>query len=466
MDPVDAAWYRMDRPRNPAVVTGLLLFEGSIDTETVDRIFSERLLPFTRFQYRVVERGWPWALPYWESDPDFALDRHIHLHSLTPPYSKDRLLDLAGTLASKPLPSDRPPWAAHVITISPSRSALVMRFHHCMADGTASVALADTLLDRPGSETDDRPPRQSLSSLPESASLVERTSSYAVRAVRTGVRSLLQPSRTLRRLPSILDRARVAVESVLTSSEPASPLRRPLTGTRRLSYTSPVEVETLKAIGAPAEATINDVMVTALAGAVRRELLDDELTSSIPPVRAIVPVDLRSATQALELGNAFGLTFLSLPIDETTPMDRLRTAKERMDAIKQSPEASVFFHILGLFGQLPHAVQDLASSFFANKASMVMTNVVGPTNDRTLAGHSVENMVFWVPHPVSLGTGISILSYGGRVSVGVVADAGIGLDPRRLTAGIETELDVLATRAGARDSGEQDTVPAVPYKSG
>lgn len=137
-------------------------------------------------------------------------------------------------------------------------------------------------------------------------------------------------------------------------------------------------------------------------------------------------------------GNLFGL-----PLNEATPAERLRGAKSGMDAIKDSPEARVFLNLLGLFGQLPHAVEDIASFLFARKASLVMTNVTGPPEARTIAGAPVDDIVFWVPHPVSLDVGVSIVSYAGNVSVGVIADSAVDLDPETITTGIARELEAL-----------------------
>jgi WS/DGAT/MGAT family acyltransferase len=207
-----------------------------------------------------------------------------------------------------------------------------------------------------------------------------------------------------------------------------------------------VPLAAIKAVGAPVGATINDVLLAALTGAVRRYLLEQRLGERPVPLHAIVPVDLRPAGRGLELGNAFGLTFLALPVDEETPSARLHATKRQMDAIKRSPEAPVFLSILGLFGQLPRTAQDAASSLFASKATMVMTNVAGPTDRCTLAGHPVEEIVFWVPHPVQLGVGVSLLSYADQATVGVETDAGVVSTPTVLTDYILEEIEALQER--------------------
>ena len=442
LSPIDAAWYRMDRPYNPAVITGLLRLDGPVDRDTVLRIFEKRLLPFERFRYRVVERGWPWALPYWEPDPHFDLRAHVHERGLSES-GRDALLTLVGDLASEPLVPDRPPWNAFVVDEGGMGTSLVVRFHHCMADGTGTIALADHLLDPTGTDAPAGASEPRPSTLPPSASVAGR----ATRALGTGLRSGLEhlgsPLESLRQCPSLAEALGTAVKDVLQPPDPPSPLRGALTGRQRLAYTEPLPLAAIKAVGAPVDATVNDVLLAALTGAVRHYLLDRAPGGALPPLRAIVPVDQRPAERALELGNAFGLTFLSLPVDERSPGARLRATKRNMDALKRSSEAPVFLNILRLFGQLPRVAEDAAASLFAGKASMVMTNVAGPADRRTLGGHPVDDIVFWVPHPVSLGIGMSILSYAGRVTVGVMTDAGVVSTPSTLTDRFRAEFEAL-----------------------
>ncbi|PQJ36474.1 hypothetical protein BSZ35_12905 [Salinibacter sp. 10B] len=444
LSPVDAAWYRMDWPNNPAVITGLLYLDAPVDLETARLVFAERLLDVDRFRSRVVERGLLWSLPYWETDPHFDIAPHVQ--ALRGPGSGDEsdLLDLVGDLASRPLPPDRPLWQAYVIDRGET-SALVIRFHHCMADGTGSVALARHLLD-PVDASASIPSTPAQPSLPRATSLFDRTRRGLWTGLRVGIERFCHPVDTLQHLPTVVEGVGIAAGSVLEPADPPTPLHGALNGTRRLAHTKPFPLADVKAIGRGADATVNDVLVAAVAGALRHYLLDHDTTEALPSLRAIVPVDLRPEGRALELGNAFGLTFLPLPVNETDPAARLRAAKSGMDAIKHSPEAHVFLGILGLFGQLPAWIEDAAADLFASKATAVLTNVTGPTHRHAFAGRTLEGLVFWVPHPVHLGLGISILSYDGGLTVGVMTDGGVVAEPSIIARAIEEEVTALQKR--------------------
>jgi diacylglycerol O-acyltransferase len=165
----------------------------------------------------------------------------------------------------------------------------------------------------------------------------------------------------------------------------------------------------------------------------------------------MVPVDARAPGDA-SFGNGFGLVFLELPTRERTPAARLGAVRERFARVRQSPDAAVTLAVLAAFGLLPGPLEDLGTSFFSRKASLVVTNVRGPTARVQLAGAEVERMVFWVPHPATLGLGVSILSYAGTLRVGVRADAGILVEPAALAAAITAELEAYGLHAEPLDT--------------
>ena len=154
----------------------------------------------------------------------------------------------------------------------------------------------------------------------------------------------------------------------------------------------------------------------------------------------MVPVNLRRPGEANELGNRFGLVIVSLPVGVRDPLERMAVLKQRMDTIKDTPEAIVAFGLLNTMGMTPIQVERLIMDFFAAKVSAVMTNVPGPREPLYLAGSQIEDMMFWVPAPGSLSLGISILSYAGNVMVGVATDAGLVPDPEAIVEGIHAEL--------------------------
>lgn len=185
---------------------------------------------------------------------------------------------------------------------------------------------------------------------------------------------------------------------------------------------------------------MNDFLLAALSAALRRYLIAREGTAS--PIRAIVPVNLRPSDVPMDLekGNWFGLVFLDLPVDQDTRDRRLTALRRSMERLKRSKEAGVALGILGLMGRAPMVVERIIEAIFAHKASLVVTNVPGPSKPLRLAGSPVRDIVFWVPHPAGFGLGISILSYAGHVRLGFRADTAIVPDPDLLARFFTEEL--------------------------
>jgi diacylglycerol O-acyltransferase len=147
MAPGDAAWYHMDGPANPAVITGLLLTKTPLSFDKVRALYRQRLLRFERFRQRVVEHGLPLATPHWEDVPRFDIDQHLHHIALPAPGGRAQLQALVADLASTPLDHAQPLWQVHVVDGVGGGSALVMRCHHCIADGSAMMTVMQGLFD-------------------------------------------------------------------------------------------------------------------------------------------------------------------------------------------------------------------------------------------------------------------------------------------------------------------------------
>ncbi|MFN8476072.1 MAG: wax ester/triacylglycerol synthase family O-acyltransferase [Anaerolineae bacterium] len=441
--PVDTVWYRMDRPANHVMVTSVFTLDGRVDFERVKATLANRLLHFDRFHCRVVEHGFPNPTLYWEEDPYFDLDKHVHHVALPEPGNKQALLDLVADLATVSIDYERPLWQVHVVDNVDQGSAVVMRFHHCIADGTAMLAVSnrmfDTSADAPVELTDTRRKKKHRGFL----STMIRPAKAVTGLAHTGVDAVAHPQATLGKVQYAAEGVSTAAMTALRNNDPQTPLRGPLTGKQRVTYSDPVPLDAVRAIGKAHNATVNDVLVSAMAGALRHYMLEHGFNPDGLSVRAAVPVDLRPAGQAERLGNAFGLVFPQMPVGEPDVLNRLRLTKRAMDKIKRSPEAEVLLSIMALMGHTPKTTEDMVSSILAAKASLVFTNVAGPRQKLFFAGACIRSMVFWVPHPTEMTTGISILSYNGGVSLGVITDAGVIPDPEIITEQFTREFAVM-----------------------
>ena len=460
MSPVDAAWYHMDGPANLAMVTGVLLTRKRLDFAKVKAVYAARLARFDRFRQRVVERGFPVATPHWEDVPHFDFDAHLHHLALPAPRDHAALCALIGDLASTPLDRGRPLWQVHVVDGVDGGSALVLRFHHCIGDGTAMMAVCRELFDETPDAQAPVPPstRHEGGGVPvvvdllfePAFALVERSGAIA----RAAIEVTQHPQRVFDRALAVVAGAGMLVGELFRAPDPASPLKGEFGPAKRVAWSEPVALADVRAIGAPSGAKINDVLVAGMTGALRGYLAQRGVDVDGTTVRAMVPVDLRPPERALDLGNEFGLVVLDLAVKGGGPLQRVRATKARMDALKRSPEPVAVMALFELLGRGPKPLQDVAVDLFGSKASVVMTNVAGPRRTQYIAGVPIRRMMFWVPHPGrQLGMGISILSYRGYATLAVVADAHLVPDPESITDRFNREFAKMLAAVQRRAAG-------------
>ncbi len=469
MTPVDAAWYHIDGPVNLAQITGVILTKTPLDFERVKEVYRRRLARFDRFSQRVVESGFPIATPHWEDIPGFEIDQLMHHVALPPPHDHAALTEFLSDLASTPLDRARPLWDIHVIDQVDGGSALVWRFHHCLGDGTAMMALSQEIFDEtPEAPLGNLPPptRHREAGLVDrlverTVSLVDWSANAVISTVEAGLDTVRHPERVIEKAGMALDGAAVLVSELLKPSDPESPLKGEFGARKRVAWSPPVPLQDIKAIGARVGAKVNDVLVAGLTGALRHYLAERGVDVEHATLRAMVPVDLRPRHRALDLGNEFGLVILELAIGARDPLARLRLTKANMDVLKGSPEAMAVMALFQIFGRTPKVVEDFAVDLFARKASLVMTNVAGPLRPLYLGGTPIDRIMFWVPHPgKQLGMGISILSYNGKVSLAVIADAHLVPDPEAITDQFSREFAEMLLLA----QHPPETEPAPPAK--
>jgi WS/DGAT/MGAT family acyltransferase len=235
---------------------------------------------------------------------------------------------------------------------------------------------------------------------------------------------------------------------VFAARDPRTRLSGRLGTRKRAAWTRELDLGDVKAIARRLGVTVNDVLLSVTAGALRRHLMQHG--GRAHDLRVFVPVNLRPAGQPVptSLGNRFGLVFVRLPISVADPVERARAVHDRMSQVKGTPQAAATFAILSIVGALPSWGHRLAVRVLGAKSSAIVTNVPGPRDVVLLAGSPLTRVVFWVPQAGAVGLGISIFSYAGRVTVGVAADCNVVADPREITTAVEAELDELVGRLG------------------
>jgi diacylglycerol O-acyltransferase len=445
MPAADAVWLHMDRPTNPMVVNGLVMLGGAPDPERVAEALQRRLVDrFPRFRQRIAEPlGRP---PAFEDDPSFDLENHLHHITLPEPGDRATLQALIGDLITAPLDRSRPLWHAYLIEGFGESAVVLWRIHHCIADGIALARVLLSIADEGGSgvETSGVPQRGRLGMLADgSRRLSEAAARLGGGAVHEGMESLVQPDH-LRELAAIGLRDASAVAKWLASpADPPSDLQAPLTGTRRVAWSTPFPLPRVKEAGRRGDATINDVLVAALAGALHEHFGAE---GALPEeIHAAVPFNLRPLDEPVpaDLGNDFALILLALPLGQAEPGERLREVHERVEAIKRSHEPLIAYGMLSAIGLTPPWLEDPLIGFFSDKSSLVVTNVPGPRHQARFAGVPVTGVLVWAPCTGSLGMTVSMFSYNGEVSVGFMTDTAVIPEPEPLARAYDEQLRLL-----------------------
>ncbi len=433
----DAAWLHMDRPTNLMVINSVLLFDEQLDWERFAEVVRRRMVErYPRFHQRVAEGRVALDGPHWREDPDFDLARHMHRRGLPAPGDEQALRDLAGDLAAMSLDRGKPLWDMYLIDGPGGGCAVIVRMHHCIADG---IALAQVML-----SLTDTAPEAEADVVPNGRDPHGR--SWPLGLFEEGLRTLAHPRHAA---GALFADAQALAKLVFTPRDAPSVLKRDAGAPRSVAWSRPLSLQRVKAIAHAQGATVNDVLLAAVSGALRGYLADRG--EEPHELRTLVPVNLRAPEEPIprELGNRFGLVFLTLPVDLSSRRERLHELKRRMDEIKSSPQGPVSYAVLEAIGLTPPEIESRVIDIFTAKATAVMTNVPGPRETVYLAGRPLRAVLVWAPTAGSVGMSVSILSYDGTITVGLLVHAQLVPDPQAIVARLQRELAAMARLAPA-----------------
>lgn len=449
MSPVDAAWLRMDRPTNLMVIVGVMLFEGPLDFERFRDVVARRFAVHRRFRARPVEAE---PLPAWEDDPDFDLDAHVRRTALPAPAGRAELEALVGGLAGTDMDHRRPLWEFHVVEDCDGCAAVVLRIHHCYADGIALMRVFMDMTDAAPAPRRARRRRAGplawLGQLPVpgvalAARALAGSGQWLARAADLALRPAHATALAQHGSGLLVEALKVA----LLPPDGRSPLRGPLGRRKQVAWGPRLPLAEVSTIARSLGCTVNDVLMATAAGALGGYLRERGRTDPDLVIRATVPVNLRGPEDGSPLGNAFGLVFLELPVGIDDPLARLAAVRASMQSLKHSYQPLLMLGLLGALGMAPAPVESAAIDLLSAKSSLVASNVPGPREPVSLAGTRVAELMFWVPQSGALGAGLSLLSYAGAVQLGLLADARRIPEPRAVVARFPAEFERLVLAA-------------------
>jgi WS/DGAT/MGAT family acyltransferase len=455
---LDAQFLAVETGRTYGHVGSLCVYDpstapgGELTIKDLCRMVSERLHLLPPFRWRLVNVPFGLDLPYWVEDPDFDIDFHIRESAIPPPGDDRQLAETVSRIFARPLDRARPLWELYLVHGLPDgRVALLTKVHHAVVDGVSGNEILSVLLD-PSPEGKEVPPDRErrhgervpgdLEMLGRGVTGIPRQPLRALRALPKTLPALTEVpganafpvvpalSKGLSKLRGLAGApADPAILEITSARAPKTSFNGRISPHRRFAFGS-LSLDTVKDIKNELGITVNDVVVTLCASAVRRWLMDrDELPRT--PLIAMIPVSVRAPHETRAFGNRISAMIVPIPTDVAHPRDRLIRAHELLRGAKANHAALPASLLTDATSFIPPAVAALAARTAIDLLSrtrpplnLVISNVPGPRESLFCAGARLESMF-----PVSVvvdgvGLNMTVMSYRDHLDFGIVTDQG------------------------------------------
>ncbi len=461
LSPLDASFLALESRETHMHVAGVAIFEagplarpgGGIDIATLRSFIGSKLQYIPRYRQRLarvpLERS-----PVWVDDDHFSFDYHVRHTSLPRPGSEEQLKMLAGRICSQQLDRAKPLWELWIVEgLEGDRFATIAKIHHCMIDGMAGVDLMAVLMGfAPTEEIEPAPPWEPRPA-PTGAELLVAEAARRTRRALDGARSLGKWREEGLAVTADLQRRLRATAHSLSSGwlKPSSktPLNPPIGPNRRLDWLT-LELDPIKVIKNALGGTVNDALLTIVAGAVRAFLLEREADVRDLDFRAMAPVSVRSRHQRGQMGNQVAMWLVQLPVGEANPVRRLRAIQRETQTLKETEQALGAATIVQVTAGAPTTLVALGARLAATVMrpfNLTVTNVPGPQFPIYLLGSRLLVQYPMVPLWAQHGLGVALFSYDGHVAWGLQADYDGVPDIGRFGEAIRESAEELVTAA-------------------
>jgi len=451
------------------IIAALYLLDRTPEVERLSRGAEAAVALVPRLHQRVLEAPFGLGLPEWIDDPHMDLGYHLRHVALPAPGTRRHLLELVAKLIATPLDRERPLWESYWIDgLDDGRAAYLIKMHHSVVDGVGSLAILNAIT-QAGPDDDvlsvqgagrraaagepgllDRLGRLAVDQVRAAAELARSGIDTVGRLVREPRNALADLDRTARGLRGMADD--------LLQPAVVDPLARASAGLSRRLDVAELPLERLRKIKAPLGVTINDVVLTAFAGALGS--YHRERHAGVERLNCMVPMNLRTRSERDGLGNRVGVFNVRLPIGEQRTDARLRDIVAQTRAAKEDQRGAAYPALAGVLPLVPTPAYRWFARQSLGKVNVVCTNVPGVPERRFMAGAAVE-AIYPFASPVE-GTPVilALLSYAGTLHLGLDSDPEAVPDPEHLTELIEQEIVVMERLAGGAPASDQ------PHESG
>lgn len=442
---LDEMFLHLEGPNTHMHVAGVAVFDGDPpDYEVVLDMIRGRLQMVPRFRQKLATVPLGLGRPVWVDDPHFNLEYHVRHTALPPPGTPEKLNRLTARVMSQQLDRTKPLWEIWFAEgLASGRFALISKTHHCLVDGISGADIMSVILDlgpepQVVEQAEWRPRPEPSSDQLLLDALRERLTSPAEVA-----RSLQSVATDPAGIPGrVLESAR-AVGQWLGSSfaAPVSSLNQSI-GPHRRFETVLADLNEFKRIKNSLGGTVNDVVLTVVSGGLRRLLKGRGERVDDLELKAMVPVSVRADAQRGALGNQVANLWVSLPVYQPDPLERLKLLIEETKDLKASGQA-VGAQLLTTLGEwAPPTIIAQASRLVARQRAfnLVITNVPGPQTPLYTLGRQMSEVYPVLPLSGNTTLGVALLSYNGTIGFGLLGDFETTPDLAELAEGIEKSI--------------------------
>lgn len=430
MRSTDAAfWYaEQATPELRPLVAGLLMLERPPPRDLLRASVERWIARLPRLRQRVVEAPFHLGLPRWEADEHFELEYHAREMVLPSPATERHLLDFAGAVFATPLDRMRPLWEAYLIEgLHRGKAACFFKVHHSVVDGVGSLAMFDAMTQArrddpvhvPRCKPAHAPSAPGVSLLHAARATLDGAAAGVEAAAAIAARGVVHPGETVAGLWRAVRGVRGLLTD-LTTPGTDDPLARESTGIGRRLDAMTLPLPRLLRIKDALGVTLNDVVLTALSGAVGRYHAHHK--APVAELHCMVPMSLRRNDEHHALGNRVGAFNVALPVGEPDVLQRLAVIRRQTGIAKHDRRAAFFPLLTQAIMLMPSFAYRLLAQSATRQVNLICTNMPGPPAHRYFAGVKVERIHPFAPVALGVPLSIALLSYGDTYGIGLDSD--------------------------------------------
>ncbi|HEX6025427.1 MAG TPA: wax ester/triacylglycerol synthase family O-acyltransferase [Solirubrobacter sp.] len=453
---VDASFLAQERANSHMHVGAVLIFEGPPPAyEDFLNHTRSRLHLVPRYRQKLAFPPLETGRPIWVDDPNFNLSYHVRHTALPSPGSDEQLRALAARIHSQRLDRAKPLWETWLVQgLEGRRFALISKSHHALVDGISGVDLMTVLFDatpvpqEAPHEGEPWTPEPEPSALQLAARGVKGLLKLPFELASEALEAATHPSAALDRLKEGLEGLGEVAWAGLNPA-PSTPLNVPIGPHRRLSFVRN-DLADFKAVKDALGGTVNDVVLTVVAGGLRRWLRSRGVRTEGLELRALVPVSVRTSDERGQLGNRIVVMRGPLPVYVEDPVARLRVVRQAMADLKESKQAVGAEVIAGLEALAPPTILAQASrlQFSTRLFNLLVTNVPGPQFPLYVLGRELQDLFPIAFLPENQALAVAVMSYNGRMDFGLLGDYDAMPDIEFVADALRESLAELVEAAG------------------